>query len=905
MMMKHVMMSKRLFIALAAAVLAGSSVRAGIAPFKEGDRVVFLGDSITHGGRYVADLQYFWSLRNPGRELTLVNCGICGNRAADGISRFAWDVVPERPNRVFILFGMNDVFSTNVAVRSQVWNPAATGTEVLAARREVVETYRRNLRTLIGKCREIGAAVTLLTPTPYDQYNVQIGKPASVGANEPGLATLAAEVRALAAEEHVEFVEFHEVLTPILRANPHLKFLSDRVHPHGDGHLLMAALVFEAMGTGAEFDGATFDASDGKRSFTYSPSRLPLPANDDYRQDDRLYPITERINREIIRIVGLPTGAYLLKAGGRGVGTYSAAELARGVNIATLDTPSQRKAQEGVAKVVVPLKKLAGRLRGLPQGYVQVMKRGGDIDDRESCFAKLDEWVEELRVRNEENGHYYRYYKAEVERFKKLYPNRESEKARLNELRKALIDWCRPEQFEIAVAVVGSASADAAGFSHGLTGTKPWTNENFLDDPQEFHFAVIGDRTGGERPGFFGKAMESLNLLRPEFTICVGDLVAGGGVSEPALRKQWAEATDFISRLEMPFFHVVGNHDIWTGFSGRTPERQTAIDVWKELHGTNTYYSFTYKNCLFLTLDVMEEAEYFPPREPVPQHQLDWAVGEFEKHRDARWRFIFMHKPLDWTSDRWLAFEKRIAQYDYTVFCGDWHNFCTADRNGRKYYMLGTVGGGHSGSTGDDLRYGNMDGITWVTVTKNAGPVVSHIALSGIHGDTIQTCATTRGWIEAPLDRPSHRSENPAQYAGERNSALVPTEVMHGPGYDWHFRHAIILRTGRCLQVGYEKLPEGKKCVVLLGDETASARAADFGDEWCSIDMGFKGDRIENVLWRVIEGELLGFEPQKVVISVGAHNKGVNTSDEIAAGLRKLESYVRARAPQAEIELVR
>ena len=453
-------------------------------------------------------------------------------------------------------------------------------------------------------------------------------------------------------------------------------------------------------------------------------------------------------------------------------------------------------------------------------------------------------------------------------------------------------------------AFVCGASAGAAEFGHGLSGTKPWTNENFLDDPQEFHFAIIGDRTGGERPGFFGKTMESLNLLRPEFTICVGDLVAGGGVSEPALRKQWAEAEDFISRLEMPFFHVVGNHDIWTGFTGRSPERQTAIDVWKELHGTNTYYSFTYKNCLFLALDVMEEAEYFPPREPVPQHQLDWAVREFEKHRDVRWRFVFMHKPLDWTSDRWLAFEKRIAQYDYTVFCGDWHNFCTADRNGKRYYMLGTCGGGWGcGVKHEDLRYGVMDAIAWVTVTKN-GPKVSYVQIGGIHGDTVQTSATTRGWIEAPLDRPSHRSENPAQYADEGNSALIPTEVMQGPGYDWHFRHAIILRTGRCLPVGYEKLPKGKKRVVLLGDETASAKAAEFGDEWCAIDMGFRGDRIENVLWRVIEGELLGYEPQKVVISVGSHNKGVNTPGEIVAGLKKLEGYVRARAPQAEIELV-
>ena len=254
----------------------------------------------------------------------------------------------------------------------------------------------------------------------------------------------------------------------------------------------------------------------------------------------------------------------------------------------------------------------------------------------------------------------------------------------------------------IAAAVIGSASAGAAGFSHGLSGTKPWTNENFLDDPQEFHFAIIGDRTGGERPGFFGKTMDALNLLRPEFTICVGDLVAGGGVPESALRKQWSELKGFIARLEMPFFYVVGNHDMWTGITGMTPARQTSIDLWKENCGTNTYYSFLYKGCQFICFNTMERHDYFPPHEPLSENQIAWALGEMAKQRDARWHFLFMHKPIDWTSDRWLAFERQIAKYDYIVFCGDWHNFCTATRHGKKYYMLGTCGGGWDGEHARD-----------------------------------------------------------------------------------------------------------------------------------------------------------------------------------------------------------
>ena len=454
-----------------------------------------------------------------------------------------------------------------------------------------------------------------------------------------------------------------------------------------------------------------------------------------------------------------------------------------------------------------------------------------------------------------------------------------------------------------AIAIAAVASAMAAEFTHEHPeGPKPWTSEKFLDDPQEFHFAIIGDLTGDERPKVYENAVKRLNLLRPEFVMSVGDLVAGGGVDKAALEKQWKSFEDRTAKLEMPFFHVVGNHDIWTGFKGMTPARQTSIDLWKAQFGPKTYYSFTYKGCLFVCLDSMETHNYYPPRQALSDEQMAFVTGEFAKHPNARWRFIFMHKPLDWTSDRWIAMEKKIVKYDYTVFCGDWHNYCTATRNGKKYYLLGTTGGGwDSGVAKDDLRYGVFDGVTWVTVTRDKGPVVSHISIAGVYdGNTIQSCATTKGWIEAPCDLPSHRSENPALYVGEKNTALVPVDVEKGPGYDWHFRHAIILRQGRCVPAGYDRLPPGKR-VILLGDETASELKSDYGKEWCVLDFGFAGDRVENVLWRVIEGEIEGHDPERVVISVGKHNRGVNTEDEIAAGVGKLVRYVRARAPKAEI----
>ena len=124
---------------------------------------------------------------------------------------------------------------------------------------------------------------------------------------------------------------------------------------------------------------------------------------------------------------------------------------------------------------------------------------------------------------------------------------------------------------------------------------------------------------------------------------------------------------------------------------------------------------------------------------------------------------------------------------------------------------------------------------------------------------------------------------------------------MEGPGYDWHFKLAVMLRQGRVYAAGMEKLKSGKKRVILLGDETASACATDYGKDWQVFDMGFAGDKVQNAMWRVIQGTLSGYAPDRIVISVGKHNAGINTPDEIAAAKAKLVGLVRERAPEVEV----
>ena len=45
------------------------------------------------------------------------------------------------------------------------------------------------------------------------------------------------------------------------------------------------------------------------------------------------------------------------------------------------------------------------------------------------------------------------------------------------------------------------------------------------DDPDQFHFAVVSDRTGGHRAKVFSRAVQQISLLQPTFVMSVGDLI--------------------------------------------------------------------------------------------------------------------------------------------------------------------------------------------------------------------------------------------------------------------------------------------------------------------------------------------------------------------------------------------
>ena len=94
-------------------------------------------------------------------------------------------------------------------------------------------------------------------------------------------------------------------------------------------------------------------------------------------------------------------------------------------------------------------------------------------------------------------------------------------------------------------------------FQHDIsTGPKPWTNENFELEEDDFTFAIISDLNGGEREGVYSTAVTQLNRLEPTFVLSVGDLIDGGTEDSLQLSTEWNSFDKRTANLNMPFFYL-------------------------------------------------------------------------------------------------------------------------------------------------------------------------------------------------------------------------------------------------------------------------------------------------------------------------------------------------------------
>jgi lysophospholipase L1-like esterase len=126
-------------------------------------------------------------------------------------------------------------------------------------------------------------------------------------------------------------------------------------------------------------------------------------------------------------------------------------------------------------------------------------------------------------------------------------------------------------------------------------------------------------------------------------------------------------------------------------------------------------------------------------------------------------------------------------------------------------------------------------------------------------------------------------------------------------------------RTDRNSLLAHEQLLEKKKAgridIYFEGDSIvrrwgatdypellANWRQNFFG--WNAADFGWGADKVENILWRLENGELDGIAPKVIVLLAGTNNVGAGaTAAEISGGIQKMVEVMRTKTPDATIIL--
>ena len=271
-------------------------------------------------------------------------------------------------------------------------------------------------------------------------------------------------------------------------------------------------------------------------------------------------------------------------------------------------------------------------------------------------------------------------------------------------------------------------------------GANPWTGLDLKNDPRNFQFAIVSDRTGGHRPGVFEDAVRKLNLLQPPFVMSVGDFIEGYTENQDELNRQWTEFLGFTGQLEMPFFYVPGNHDI---------SNPVMAKDWQRRFG-RSYYHFVYQDVLFLCLNSEDQK-----RANISDEQIQYMKAALAANKQVRWTLLFLHEPL-WVYEEtqaakraanpaeaakplvgngWSKLEALLQDRPYTVFAGHFHNYTKYERKNQRYIVLATTGGG-SGLRGP--AFGEFDHVAWVTMTPE-GPRLANLMLSGIWDENVAT----------------------------------------------------------------------------------------------------------------------------------------------------------------------
>ena len=358
---------KKIFVLIAAVCMTYTTAFAQtVKPFKEGERAVFLGNSITDGGHYHSYIWLYYMTRFPNMPLRILNGGIGGDTAYDMNKRLDGDIFPMKPSVLMVTFGMNDsgYFEYNGD------NPKEFGEQKY---QESIKNYQQ----MEKRFKDLpDTRIVMVGTSPYDE-TVHLKENVPFKTKNETIKRIVENQKESAAKKNREFTDLNAPMVALNQQNqqkdPAFTLCgSDRIHPDNDGHMVMAYLFLKAQGfVGKEVAEMEINANkkqavkaenctisnikkNGKDlSFDYLAEALPYPLDTIARgwgqkkgqaEATKVIPFMDEMNREVLKVTGLK-GDYKLLIDEEEIGIWSGDDLAKGINLAAESkTPQYQQA---------------------------------------------------------------------------------------------------------------------------------------------------------------------------------------------------------------------------------------------------------------------------------------------------------------------------------------------------------------------------------------------------------------------------------------------------------------------------------------------------------------------------------------------------------------------------------
>jgi 3',5'-cyclic-AMP phosphodiesterase len=146
--------------------------------------------------------------------------------------------------------------------------------------------------------------------------------------------------------------------------------------------------------------------------------------------------------------------------------------------------------------------------------------------------------------------------------------------------------------------------------------------------PSDFHFAILGDRTGGAVAGVYQEVWREIDRERPDFVLNVGDTIQGG--DDRTVGTEWRKIFALLAPYRRyQLFFTPGNHDVWSEASAQAYEKYTRHPL---------HYSFDYRQAHFTILDNSRS-------DNLPAAEFAYLQKDLELHKNQPLKFIVSHRP--------------------------------------------------------------------------------------------------------------------------------------------------------------------------------------------------------------------------------------------------------------------